>query len=201
MARIPTADERAREILSILVYDVRMTLSDAIPPGPLRVCWEKRGHRVKDLWAGLDRAIELGWIAGERLTTAGFEEAQPAQPTAAGVGGSVVNIHGNVGAVQTGSHATADVSMSVGDSSELVAALKVLREEIEKSTESTPKQRQERAEVVGDVINAVTAQSPNKLKITSLLSGLGTAVRTVASLRGAWALVHSAAVALGLMSS
>lgn len=199
MATIPTPDEGAREILSILVYDVRMRPNEGVPPNPLKFHWGRRGYRVEDLWPGLDRAIELGWIAEDKLTTAGFGAAEPMELPARGTDGPVLNIHGNVGAVQTGSHATAHVSMTFGDgAAELVAALKALREEIEKDAKSTPMQREERAEMVEDAIKAVTAQKPNRLTIISLLRGLGTVVRTAASLHGAWALVHSAAASVGL---
>lgn len=113
----------------------------------------------------------------------------------------VITIHGNVGAVQTGTYAMAHVSTAGPDRDRLVVALEGLRQAIHQSTEVTSEQREHGTELIGDVIKSVTAEKPNVPKVAGLMGGLATTVQTVASLRGAWDFVRDAAVALGILGS
>lgn len=114
---------------------------------------------------------------------------------------TVITIHGNVGAVQTGTHATANIALSGHDRDRLVEALQRLREELARNAEASAEQREHGTELVADVITAVTAEKPNAPKISGLLGGLASTVQTVASLRGAWDFVRDAAIAIGIMVS
>jgi hypothetical protein len=157
-----------------------------------------KNHQPND---GMIRGA-LDTVAGELLREANVEaeyyvdQLHGAGQTAAGA--SVI-IHGNVGAVQTGTYATAHVSMSVHDRDRLVGALEALRQAIQQNAEATAEQRDQGTELVGDIISAVTAEKPNPPKISGLLGGLATTVQTVASLRGAWEFVRDAAIAVGLL--
>ena len=121
------------------------------------------------------------------------------QRPAAAAGAASITIHGNVGAVQTGAFAIANVSFAGHDGERLLTALEALREGLERNTEATAEQRAQGGELVGDLIVAVQAERPNVPKVAGLLSGLATSVQTVASLRGALELVRDAARAIGLL--
>lgn len=114
---------------------------------------------------------------------------------------TVITIHGNVGAVQTGTHATANIALAGHDRDRLVEALRRLREELGRNSEASEEQREQGTELVTDVMAAVTAEKPNGPKISGLLGGLASTVQTVASLRGAWEFVRDAATAIGIMVS
>lgn len=110
----------------------------------------------------------------------------------------VMNFHGPVGTVQTGTFATAHVLLSGHDRERLTQALANLAQAIERNTEVLAEQKRQAAELVTDAVSAVKAQEPNPPKITGLLGGLAQTIQTVASLRDAWTLVRDAAIAAGL---
>lgn len=114
--------------------------------------------------------------------------------------GPAITIHGNVGAVQTGTFATAHINLSGAGRDRLVETLEALQSEIQRNPEATTEQREQATELTTDVITAVKAEKPNGAKVAGLLGGLATTVQTVASLRGAWEMVRTAAIAVGLLS-
>jgi hypothetical protein len=121
----------------------------------------------------------------------------------AATGGSpapAITIHGNVGTVQTGTFATAHVILTGAGRDKLVEALEALRNEVERNPEATADQKEQATELATDVIAAVKAEKTNGAKVAGLLGGLATTVQTVASLRGAWEMVRTAAIAVGLLS-
>jgi hypothetical protein len=111
-----------------------------------------------------------------------------------------ITIHGNVGAVQTGTFATAHVNLTGTGRDRLVETLEKLKNEVGRNREATAEQREQATELVTDVIAAVKAEKTNGAKVAGLLGGLATSVQTVASLRGAWEMVRTAAIAVGLLS-
>lgn len=121
--------------------------------------------------------------------------------TAAGANDSnerpAVNIYGPVGAVQMGSNATAHVSMAGAEGDRLRAAIEGLLRAIETNGEIGRNQRDEALDMLRDTTIAARAERPNAPKIAGLLAGVGTVVRTVASLRPAWDAVKDAATAIG----
>jgi hypothetical protein len=106
---------------------------------------------------------------------------------------------GHIGAVLTGAHAVAHLSMSAQENTRLAEALEALRQALQTSSEATPEQRTEVEEIAGELITAVKAEKPNRPKISGLLGGLATSVQTIASLRPAWESVRDAAIAAGVL--
>lgn len=111
-------------------------------------------------------------------------------------GGMVFNAP--VGAVQTGAYATVHVSLSGPESDRLLGALERLRQSLSQNGEIESEQRRQADELVGDLLGAVKAETPNPPRIAGLLGGLAQTVRTVASLRPAWETVRDAAASVGL---
>ena len=126
------------------------------------------------------------------------DELKRAEKAAAAGSASGVSIYGSVGAVQTGTFATAHVSLSGPESKRLQEALESLRQAVEQNAEIETEQRAQAVELVSDATAAVKAEKPNAPKISGLLGGLAQTVRTVASLRGAWEVVRDAAIAVGI---
>ena len=112
-------------------------------------------------------------------------------------GGIVVR--GNVGVIQTGMYAVANVSLSTEDRARMAEALERLRREIASSAEIGAAERESATEVVGDTLDALKAERPNTAKIAGLLGGIAITIQTVASLREAWSVVRDAAVAIGVL--
>jgi hypothetical protein len=119
------------------------------------------------------------------------------QPTATG---AVVNIHGNVGAVQTGANAVANLVIQTADRDQLVQALDQLRAAVERS-EISIDERNDLVSLVDDSKEAVMADRPSGPRLFGLLSGLGQAVQTLGSARAAWEAVKAAAAAVGFSIS
>ena len=109
-----------------------------------------------------------------------------------------INIHGNVGAVQTGAFASAHIHLDMAQGGRFVQALEQLQASIAQNAEMTAEQRTESSEVVTDMIAATRAPKPNGSKLAGLLKGLALSVETIASLRGAWDLVRDAARLIGI---
>lgn len=128
-----------------------------------------------------------------------YVQAVRRSPEAANQGrGQTINIHGNVGALQTGDFAAAHIHLDLARGAEFVRALEQLQAAISQSAEMTAEQRAESAEVVSDLITAASVPKPNGSKLAGLLSGLAVTVQTVASARGAWDLVRDAARLMGI---
>ncbi|MGC2461409.1 MAG: hypothetical protein WA446_10640 [Steroidobacteraceae bacterium] len=111
---------------------------------------------------------------------------------------STYSFHGPVGAVQTGSYASAHIHIDAAGGTRLAEALEQLRTAIPQATGMTDDQRSDSQEVIGDLIAAARAPKPNGSKLTGLLNGVAVSVQTVASLRGAWDFVLDAARLIGI---
>lgn len=143
--------------------------------------------------ANLARELIREWSVEAQFYVDELQRAARANSSSA-----AITIHGNVGAVQTGSYATAHVSMTGAVRDKLVETLETLRSDILQNAEASAEQREQATELAADVITAVKAEKPNGPKIAGLLGGLATTVQTVASLRGAWDFVRAAAIAAGI---
>lgn len=106
-----------------------------------------------------------------------------------------------MGAVQTGTHATAHVRLDATDNRRLIEALESVGRAVQANTEMSTQQQAFSLELVSDLVAAVKAEKPNSAKIAGLLSGLAQTVQTVASAQGAWDAVKSAAIAAGIWLS
>jgi hypothetical protein len=80
MATLATPEKCAHEILAIFVWHFGLRAGEVLRRNSFRVLWPQRGYRPKDFKAGLQFAIESGWLEllpGEdsyRLTRSGFTD-------------------------------------------------------------------------------------------------------------------------------
>jgi hypothetical protein len=157
-------------------------------------------EQVRNLIPGgmLTRRNELiGKFGNEvRFYVRDAEQAARAQPAATGQGH--VTIVGNVGAVQTGPYATAQIHVDAAGSARMIEALERLHAALPQTADMTGEQREQSADVIGDLVAASRAPRLNGPKIAGLLNGLAVTVQTVASLRPAWDIVRNAARAMGI---
>ena len=80
MATPATPEKCAREIVAIFVWHFGMLAGDVLRRKSFLALWPQRGYRVKDFKAGLQFALESGWLEllpGDklyRLTKSGFTD-------------------------------------------------------------------------------------------------------------------------------
>jgi hypothetical protein len=77
----PTPEQCAGAILSILVWHFGLLTGDVLRSNSFPTLWKQRGYRPKDFKAGVQFAVESGWLeelpSGKsyRLTKNGFTAA------------------------------------------------------------------------------------------------------------------------------
>ncbi len=119
-----------------------------------------------------------------RITHLGLEQVQGVSPSPArlsgGVGTATLNIHGSVGAVQTGNHNTATVTMTIGPSAQ---DLSTLLGQLRAQRGTIPAERREEFDAEVDDLEAELTRPERKAnwaaKVTSgltRLTALGTGV-------------------------
>lgn len=78
---LPNAEQCAGAILAIFVWHFGLLAGDVRRNDNFLTLWQQRGYRPKDLEAGLQYAIERGWLESladgksYRLTKGGFAAA------------------------------------------------------------------------------------------------------------------------------
>lgn len=113
---------------------------------------------------------------------------------------ATMTFNGPVGAVQTGSHAVANVSQQ-WNADTVTAAIDQLnrfRELLEREADIEPSLR---PELVRDIDNAkaeLALEKPSAGRVSRWLGGVGAAIQTVGALQPAWEMVRSAIRALGV---
>lgn len=149
-----------------------------------------------------DTLMELRHIVTqyEKYGDPGVRFAQPSKETktsAPAAGDQTINIHGNVGAVQTGPHATAHVNLDATNLQPLIDALVQLRAEVSKGDALLPtEERQQSLDVIDQLVVAAKAPKPNKFALSGLARGLSDSIRTANAIPGAWHAVKAAALHL-----
>lgn len=102
------------------------------------------------------------------------------------------NIGGGVGAIQTGSNATADVTQIQADSSqELRQALDVIQRHLATLNDLHADRRSEILDILEDVKRESTKEKPNGAKVGALLGGIKDTIQTIPAIAPAWAQVQS----------
>ena len=80
MAALATPEKCAREILAIFVWHFGLLAGEVLRRKNFLTLWPQRGYRPRDFNAGLQYAVENGWlelIPGDnsfRLTRSGFTD-------------------------------------------------------------------------------------------------------------------------------
>ena len=115
-------------------------------------------------------------------------------------GQPILNFHGPVGAVQTGPYAAASVVQQFGveQRQALARALDELRARIETLEASALPQKSEVVELIEEARQEVAKDRPNGLRLTSVLSGVATAVQTIGATEAAYQAVKLAAAMAGI---
>ena len=143
------------------------------------------GRAVRQAQRSAELEIDL-YLDG--LMTAENEKAQ-------------LHFHGPVGAVQTGSHARADVlqNISAEDRGALTHALTALREAIENAQELQDGQRMELIEVAAECEQMSLTGIGNNTKLRGMLNVLATTIQTIGSAQPAYAALKLAVAPLGIL--
>lgn len=121
------------------------------------------------------------------------------QPVVSPQPGAIIQNYGTIGAVQTGADSTANVQQQwvSGDTSELQAALAMLRQAIERAQDAELPQRGELLADVDRAAEELRRERPDAGRLLRWLDGIGTAVSTIASIQPAYEAVKTVARALG----
>jgi len=81
MATLRTPEQCAREILTIFVWHFGLLAREVLRRNNFLTLWQQRGYRPEDFNAGVQFAIESGWLEllpdrnSYRLTKSGFTAA------------------------------------------------------------------------------------------------------------------------------
>lgn len=110
------------------------------------------------------------------------------------------NFHGNVGSVQTGANAVANVVQNFGanERASLAAALQQFKEAIEIEPSLTETQKRELLEITQKCSNEIGNESHNDTKLLGMFNVLGTTVQTLASAPAAYQVLKTAFLACGI---
>lgn len=110
------------------------------------------------------------------------------------------NFYGNVGAVQTGPYATANVlqSLSEEEKQSLNRALTHVRDSIAAGATISEQQRGELLSIVDDCSKEMSSPTPNNTKLMSMFNIIGTTVQAMADVRPAYEALKAAVAPLGI---
>lgn len=110
------------------------------------------------------------------------------------------NFYGNVGAVQTGANAVANVIQNLGadDRAALSTAITQVREALGVSTSLTSQQQQELIEIANECSIQLESTAPNSTKLLSMFNVLGTAIQSIASAQPAYQALKTALLPIGI---
>lgn len=113
---------------------------------------------------------------------------------------SVYNFYSGVGAVQTGPGSIANVVQHIGSQEKeaLQEALTAVRDALSilSGTKDFPKE--DVIELVDEAHTEVAKPTPNRVKLSSMLSTIGETIRVVGSMNGAYQLLKTALLPLGI---
>lgn len=111
------------------------------------------------------------------------------------------HFYGNVGAVQTGPGAEANIVQNLGqdDRSAIEQALALARDAIAAAEEIAEEKRHELVEIVDEATNELGRENPNSTKLQSLLATVATTIQTLASAQPAYQALKGALIPLGIM--
>ena len=110
------------------------------------------------------------------------------------------NFHGNVGSVQTGANAIANVVQNLGadERTALVSALQQVKEAIGIAPSLAEPRRQEILKVAHECSSQIESESPNDTKLLAMFNVLGTTIQSIASAQPAYQALKTALFAIGI---
>ena len=124
-------------------------------------------------------------------------EARAGRPAAAS--SATINIHGPVGAVQTGAGAVANIAQGLtrDDLEKLRRVLEDLAVHLDDFGELSDARRAELKEVIGEAAKETSASAPNSTKLGGALMAIASTVQGVASGQGAYLALRDMLMLLG----
>jgi hypothetical protein len=156
--------------------------------------YERRiGSAGDQLWKA--RELALAQVDAEvDLAVASLERR------AAREGGSVYQFYAPVGAVVSGSGASASVVQNIGgqEKAELIGALDRILEAITRAEELRDQPKEDLIDLVREARGELDRPKPNGLRLASVLVGVGQAVQTIGSVDSAYQALKAAAALAGL---
>jgi len=209
-ARSALAWEKVQEVLSNLGFDpqlqssrdVKELLTDAVDSqwAELSSQLSKRVQRINPKWQVPELASDVSNIKRELNAQVDLLLARLARQRPEGSTGQIFNFHSQVGAVQTGSHAMANLTLSLSPSGieQLKQALVEVRSAAAAAPELLPTVSAEIVEIVDDITHELSVENPNKLRISNLATGIATAIQTIGSLQAAYATLKVALNFIGV---
>lgn len=146
---------------------------------------------------GAARDHELARYEGEidhYVTALETASARGSTPQAAYI------FHGHVGAVVTGPNAVTSIVQNIGmaEREELRKALEIVKVVIAQAPELLERDRRELNEIADEAAVEVAKESPNTRRLSLTLQTLASAVQGIASGPGAYEVLRTAAVAIGI---
>jgi len=153
------------------------------------------GIGVADLTEARDLAIEkvkvkidLFALSLLRRAAAQSKSSQP-----------IFNIYSSVGAIQTGPAATANVFMPISpqEREALLDALELVKNSLA-NTDLPGQPKEEVLDIVEETKTEVSKERPNRMRISSLLKAVATAIQTVGSLQPAYQTLKAALLPFGI---
>lgn len=110
------------------------------------------------------------------------------------------NFYGNIGALQTGANATANIfqNLNENDKSAIKDAMQQARNAIQEDAELAPDQKKEIIEITNECEAQINSGHPNNTKLLTLLTVLGTTVQSIASAPTAYNSLKAALLPLGI---
>lgn len=108
--------------------------------------------------------------------------------------------YGNVGTVQTGAGAQANVVQNIGadDQEALKQALSLASEAIQAATDIADTQKNELVEIANQARNELDKEKPNSTMLQSMFITIGTTIQTLASAKPAYQALKGALIPLGI---
>lgn len=115
-------------------------------------------------------------------------------------GRPIYNFYGAVGAFQTGSGSSAAVVQHIGshDKEALQQALSAVREALSRLSDTQDFPKKEIIEIVDEAHSEIAKPSPNRVKLTSMLTTVGDTIRMMGSMNSAYQLFKTALLPLGI---
>lgn len=110
------------------------------------------------------------------------------------------NIQGNVGSVQTGANAVANVVQNLGtdERTALVSALQQVKEAIGIAPSLPEPQRRELLEIAHECSSQLESESPNDTQLLNMFNILGTTIQSIAGVQPAYQVLKTALLAVGI---
>jgi hypothetical protein len=112
----------------------------------------------------------------------------------------VYHFYGNVGAVQTGLYASANIIQNLGEADKefLFNALSMIKDTLASIREMSETQRKELTQMVEETLTEIKSAQPNNTKVKAILNTLAISIQTVASAQPAYQALKSALLPLGI---